>query len=49
LDNFHFRFRREKTAGDTKKQNGQNTRGHLNDAFTNDYANIGNIFPDYIA
>jgi hypothetical protein len=28
---------------------GQNTRGYLNDVFTNDYANNGNIFPDYIA
>ena len=49
LYNFYFRCRRGKTAGDTKVQNGQNTSGYLNNAFTNDYANIGNIFPDYIA
>jgi hypothetical protein len=49
LYNFYFRFRRGKTAGDTKKQNGQNTSEYFNDAFTNDYANIGIIFPDYIA
>jgi len=43
----YFRYRRGITCGDTKKQNGQNTRGYLNDAFTNDYANIGKFVPYY--
>ena len=38
LYNYYCRYRRGKTDGDTTRQN---TTGYLNDAFTNDYANIG--------
>jgi hypothetical protein len=41
LYNVYFRYRQGKICGDTKSQNEQNTRGYLNDAFTNDYATIG--------
>ena len=46
LYNFYFRYRRGKnTNGDTNKQNRQNTSGYRNDAYTNDYSNIGKLFP----
>ena len=45
----YYRYRRGKADGNTNRQNGQNTSGYLNDAFTNDYANIGKLFPKYIA
>jgi hypothetical protein len=41
LYNDYFRYKLGITCGDTKKQNGQNTTGYLNDVFTNDYADIG--------
>jgi hypothetical protein len=45
----YCRHRRGKADGDTNKQNEQNTSGYLNDAFTNDYENIGKLLPKYIA
>jgi hypothetical protein len=35
--------------GDTNRPNGSNRSGYLNEAFTNDYVNIGKLFPKYIA
>ena len=40
-------LRRGTTCGDTKKHNGQNTRGYSNDVFTNDYADIGTTESHY--
>ena len=46
----YFRYRRGKnTNGETNKQNRQSTSGYRNDAYTNDYANIGKLFPSYIS
>ena len=45
----YYRYRRGKADGDTNRPNGPNTSGYLNDAFTNDYVNIGKLFPTYIA
>ena len=39
----YFRYRRNKTHGNTTKQGEQKSRGFSNGAFTNDYANTCKI------
>jgi len=48
LYNFYFRYILGKTDEDAKKQNRRNAREYVNGTFTNDYANIGKLFPNYI-
>jgi len=48
LYDFYFRYILGERDGDAKKQNRQNTREYLNSTFTNDYANIGKLFSNYL-
>ena len=45
---FYFRYILGKTDGDAMKQNRKTSREYVNSTFTNDYANIGKPFPNYI-
>ena len=45
---FYFRYILGKTDGDAMKQNRKTSREYANSTFTNDYANIGKAFPNYI-
>ena len=45
---FYFRYILGKTDGDAKKQNRETSNEYVNSTFTNDYANIGKPFPNYI-
>lgn len=46
IDNVYFRYRRNKTHGNTTKQGEQKSRGFRNGVFTNDFANTCKIISD---